>query len=207
MGIFSSIKKILGGGPSPTSTPTAPESRLRFYIDSIEMQRAMKDRDFRGNPHSPIEDRVNFEGLNYYPPDPAYRLTLPLQQDPHPKTLELATSTGDRQFFRRLGTIEFELEGQPAATLAIYQSLDHDGLFLPFRDATSGVETYGAGRYLEPELLSTSELVVDFNLAYNPYCAFSDLFSCPLPPTENQLTDVAIRAGEKMYKKSQAAGG
>jgi hypothetical protein len=199
MGIFSSLKKILAGGPSSTPAPTTPEGRLSFYLDSIEFQRSLKDRDFRSNPHSPIDDRVNFEGLHYYPPDPAYRFSLPLQRAAEPQDLQLATSTGDHQPFKRLGTIEFQIEGQPA-TLAVYQSLDHDGLFLPFRDATSGVETYGAGRYLEPEILASSDLLVDFNLAYNPYCAYSDQFSCPLPPLENQLTGVAIRAGEKMYK-------
>ena len=86
------------------------------------------------------------------------------------------------------------------AQLAIYKGKEQEDLFLPFRDATSGNETYGAGRYLEPEELSTGEIVVDFNLAYNPFCAYSENYSCPLPPFENHLK-VPIRAGEKALKK------
>ena len=94
---------------------------------------------------------------------------------------------------------DVKLEGEPAA-LAVYRSPHHDELFLPFRDATSGRETYGAGRYLEPAKLAGGRLLVDFNLAYNPYCAYSEEYSCPLPPFENHLK-VAIRAGEKAYNK------
>ena len=109
----------------------------------------------------------------------------------------MQTSTGDEQSYYRLGTVEFEVEGQPAR-LAVYKSAQHDELFLPFRDATSGKETYGAGRYLEPVESSDGKLLVDFNLAYNPYCAYSEHYSCPLPPLENWLK-VPIRAGEKGY--------
>jgi uncharacterized protein (DUF1684 family) len=138
--------------------------------------------------------------LNYYDPNPDYRYTLPLQPAEHQEEVVFQTSTGDEQTYHRLGTIEFEVEGQPAR-LAIYQSSQHDDLFLPFRDATSGNETYGAGRYLEPHDLGGGELLVDFNLAYNPFCAYSDDYSCPLPPFENHLHTVAIRAGEKASKK------
>lgn len=159
----------------------------------------MKDRYLRMDPHSPIANRMDFAGLEYYPPDPAYRYALPLQPAEEQTQLILQTSTGDEQPYLRLGTITFEVEGQPA-TLAVYQSLDHPGLFLPFRDATSGTETYGAGRYLEPHDLGGGDLLVDFNLAYNPFCAYSDAYSCPLPPFENTVR-FPIRAGEKAYKK------
>jgi uncharacterized protein (DUF1684 family) len=171
-----------------------------IYIANLEAQRAEKDHYFKHSPYGPIEDRVNFTGLNYYPPDPAYRYVLPLQRADEPELLTFQTSTGDEQTYHRLGTVEFEVEGQ-SAQLAIYQSTDHDGLFLPFRDATSGKETYGAGRYLEPHELGDGKLLIDFNLAYNPFCAYSEAYSCPLPPFENHLTTVAIRAGERMYKK------
>lgn len=206
MSIIDTLKNLFGGPKSrPAAPPSNPDpapkkSAEQYYIAGIEEERAMKDRSLRMDAYSPIANRMDFAGLDYYPPDPAYRFALPLQPAETEETLTFQTSTGDEQLYRRLGTITFEVEGQ-AATLAVYQALDHPGLFLPFRDATSGTETYGAGRYLEPHDLGGGDLLVDFNLAYNPFCAYSDEFSCPLPPFENHLTDVAIRAGEKAYKK------
>ncbi|MBE7470324.1 MAG: hypothetical protein DPW09_12950 [Anaerolineae bacterium] len=207
MGIFETIKKVFTGDEKPdrqeASTPSKPAPLSEeTYIAAIEVERAEKDGYFRRDPYGPIEDRTNFSGLSYYPPDPAFRFTLPLQRA-EPESLTFQTSTGDERVYQRIGTVEFEVEGQPAQ-LAIYKSEDYDELFLPFRDATSGVETYGAGRYLEPVELGSGELLVDFNLAYNPYCAYSDAFSCPLPPVENWLTTVPIRAGEKIYKKPES---
>lgn len=203
MSIFDTIKKVFTGDEEQNSdhAPTDPEPVIssKTYIAALEAERAEKDMYFRRDPYGPIEDRQNFTGLNYYPPDPAFRYTLLLHRaEPVPITFQ--TSTGDERVYYRVGTVEFEVDGQPAQ-LAIYKSEDYDELFLPFRDATSGTETYGAGRYLEPVELANGELLVDFNLAYNPYCAYSDNFSCPLPPVENWLK-VPIRAGEKNYKEN-----
>jgi uncharacterized protein (DUF1684 family) len=200
MGILDSLKKVFSGqNEDATEDPQAEGHELpdSFYIDRIEAGRAEKDRFFRTSPYSPIEDRTGFTGLSYYPPDPNFRYTLPLEAD-EPEPLLFQTSSGDEQTYYRMGIITFEAAGEPAQ-LAVYKSADHDELFLPFRDATSGKETYGAGRYLEPEELGNGELLVDFNLAYNPFCAYSDDYSCPLPPFENHLK-VAIRAGEKAYQ-------
>jgi len=204
MSILAGIKKIFTGQkPEPVqqvnADPDQEKSSELFYIAGIEEERRMKDQFFRTDPHSPIEDRANFEGLDYYDPNPDYRYTVPLQPAETQEKLTFQTSTGDEQTYYRLGTIEFEVEGE-AGKLAIYQSPHHDGLFLPFRDATSGNETYGAGRYLEPHDLGGGELLVDFNLCYSPFCAYSDAYSCPLPPFENHLK-IAIRAGEKAFKK------
>jgi len=202
MSILDNIRKAFGGQETEpvTNTPTnSKELPPSFYIDTIESERVEKDRFFRTHHYSPIEDRSNFTGLNYYPPDPTLRFELPLHEADQVEELTIQTSTGDEQTYYRIGTVEFEIEGKPA-TLAVYKSAHHDELFLPFRDATSGQETYGAGRYLEPEELDDGRLLVDFNLAYNPYCAYSAQYSCPLPPLENWLTRVAIRAGEKAYK-------
>jgi uncharacterized protein (DUF1684 family) len=203
MSIIDTIKKVFGSQKTEPTTETAAgvnELPSSFYIDTIEAERVEKDRFFRTHPYSPIEDRSSFTGLNYYPPDPALRFELPLQKAEQVEELTIQTSTGDEQTYHRLGTVGFEIDGEPAA-LAIYQSPDHDGLFVPFRDATSGQETYGAGRYLEPAELAGDRLLVDFNLAYNPYCAYSEQYSCPLPPLENWLK-VPIRAGEKAYNKA-----
>ncbi len=205
MSVFDTIKKaITGDKPQKKDIhPPEPKSALspeETYIAATEAQRAEKDYYFRRDSYSPIEDRLNFSGLNYYPPDPAFRYTLPLHHvEPEPLTFQ--TNTGDERVYHRIGTVEFEVDGQPAQ-LAIYKSEDHDELFLPFRDATSGTETYGAGRYLEPAELANGELLIDFNLAYNPYCAYSDNFSCPLPPVENWLK-VSIQAGEKKYQDDE----
>jgi uncharacterized protein (DUF1684 family) len=170
------------------------------YIDALRAQRAEKDAYFRQNPYSPLEpeDRQTFSGLKYYEPDLAFQYILQLQPA-DPERITLQTNTGDEQTYNRIGTVKFEVDGEPAEA-AIYQSTDDDDLFLPFRDTTSGKETYGAGRYLEPVDLGNAEILVDFNLAYNPYCAYSPNYSCPLPPVENWLK-VPIRAGEKKFKE------
>jgi uncharacterized protein (DUF1684 family) len=199
MGILDNIKDIFSGETAEPVVHTPHQPSPTFYIDTIESDRVQKDHFFRGSPHSPIMDRVNFTGLDYYPPNPDFRYTLPLQRAGKPEPLTFQTSTGPERTYYRIGTVQFEVEGQ-AAQLAIYKSNGHDDLFLPFRDATSANETYGAGRYLEPQDLGGGQLLVDFNLCYNPFCAYSDAYSCPLPPFENHLK-VAIRAGEKAYKK------
>lgn len=204
MSLFETIKKVFASDEKPDLQDRSPASSKpdlspqETYIAAIQAERAEKDMYFRRDPYGPIEDRTNFSGLSYYPPDPAFRFSLPLQRAA-PEPLTFQTNTGDERVYQRIGTVEFEVEGQPAK-LAIYKSEDYDELFLPFRDATSGAETYGAGRYLEPVELGSGELLLDFNLAYNPYCAYSDAFSCPLPPVENWLK-VPVQAGEKIYKK------
>jgi uncharacterized protein (DUF1684 family) len=193
-------KKKQEKGRSESDTQASARRQQQDYITALKTQRAQKDAYFRQNPYSPLEpeDRQNFSGLKYYEPDLAFQYILQLQPaDPEPITLQ--TNTGDEQIYNRIGTVQFEVDGEPARA-AIYQSTDRNDLFLPFRDATSGKETYGAGRYLEPVDLGNGEVLVDFNLAYNPYCAYSPNFSCPLPPVENWLK-VPIRAGEKKFKE------
>lgn len=215
MGFLDQLKRTFSGSQEPGENDEAshahhhhehePEVKeevsTEAYIAALEAQRAEKDSFFRMSPYSPLEpeDRQGFTGLDYYPPDPGFQYALPLQPAAEPEPLTFQTSTGDEQNYFRIGTVTFEVEGE-SATMAIYRSADHDELFLPFHDATSGKETYGAGRYLEPVELEDGAVLVDFNLAYNPYCAYSPHYSCPLPPVENWLK-VPIRAGEKDYKK------
>jgi hypothetical protein len=110
--------------------------------------------------------------------------------------IDMQTTGGDVQHYRRFGRFTFTVDGQEAQ-LTIFT--DGRGYFLPFVDAQAGKETYGAGRYLEPEPLPNGKFLVDFNLAYNPYCAYNENWSCPLTPAENRLK-VAIRAGEMTYE-------
>jgi len=108
----------------------------------------------------------------------------------------MATTGGEDQVYRRYGLVRFRVDDQPAQ-LVLYASDDSDELFIPFRDATSGKETYGAGRYLELHAHG-DDVTIDFNYAYNPNCAYDPSWSCPLPPAENWLK-VPIRAGEKTF--------
>ncbi|HLJ68403.1 MAG TPA: DUF1684 domain-containing protein [Chloroflexota bacterium] len=158
--------------------------------------RAAKDAYMRG-PDSPLgpQQRAGFQGLDYYPPNASLRLELPLDGDVSDEPVTMETSTGGAQEYRRAGKIRFEVDGQPAE-LTIFAS--HDQLFLPLRDATNRTDTYPAGRYLEPEPLGDGKVLVDFNYLYNPYCAYNDQWSCPIPPVENWIS-VPIAAGEKRF--------
>jgi uncharacterized protein (DUF1684 family) len=122
-------------------------------------------------------------------------MELKLERKEHPLPVILATSTGEEREYTHVGEIRFNVNGQDAV-LQVYEA-DY-GFFLPFSDATAPEETYGAGRYLEPEEGEDGVLNVDFNLAYNPYCAYNEHWSCPLPPSANRLK-VRIEAGEKKF--------
>lgn len=164
--------------------------------------RQAKDDFFRHDPHSPLtpQQRSDFTGLRYFPENPALKLEIQLEIFEDQQEVQFQTSTGDIQAYIRRGLIRFEVEGQPAE-LTVYSN-DY-GLFLPFVDSQAGKETYGAGRYLEPVTLPDGRLLVDFNLAYNPYCAYNDYYSCPLTPWENRLK-VPIKAGERIFKSHVA---
>ncbi len=163
--------------------------------------RKAKDKFFKTSAQSPLtpEQKKTFKGLNYYPENPALRFELPLERYPKPARATMQTSTGDAQEYNKVGQVRFKADGQEAA-LQVYESVDQPGsFFVPFVDATAPEDTYGAGRYLEPEEIHPDELLLDFNLAYNPYCAFDpQKWSCPLPPPENRLK-VRIEAGEKNF--------
>jgi len=157
----------------------------------------MKDEFFARGGDSPLTDaqRASFTGLPYFAPDPAFRFEAMLDRPTTSEYEDIQTSDGQVQHLPRAGTLRFEIGGREVALAAYDQG--HE-LFIPFRDATSGAETYGAGRYVEAHELGPGQYDVDFNTAYNPYCAYNDNWSCPLPPRENWL-DIAIRAGEKAY--------
>ncbi len=162
----------------------------------LEDFRREKDNFFR-QPDSPLkpEQRAGFSGLKYFSENPELRFSLPLDTEVAHDFIMMQTSTGGQQRYTRIGKISFSVAGQPAE-LFVYK--DEHGFFLPFRDATGQDATYPAGRYLEPATGADGRLTVDFNLAYNPYCAYNERFSCPIPPRENWLA-VRIEAGEKRF--------
>ena len=169
-------------------------------MSEISKLRKLKDKFFKTNPQSPLTDeqRDNFGGLNYFPENPAWRFELALERFDKPHLTALQTNRGTIQEYYQLGQVRFSVKGENA-TLQVYEPVDDPGnLFLPFVDATAPFETYGAGRYLEPELIGEDKLLVDFNLAYNPYCAYNNEWSCPFPPLANRLK-VRIEAGEKKF--------
>ena len=161
--------------------------------------RTEKDEIFRRHPQSPLtpEQRRDFTGLNYFPENDALRMEVTVELLKDQESVEMQTSTGGVQEYVRFGKFRFQVEGQDAV-LTIYKA-DY-GYFLPFADSLAGKETYPAGRYLEPEELPGSRFLVDFNLAYNPYCAYNEMWSCPITPAENRLK-VPIRAGEMLYQE------
>ncbi len=159
--------------------------------------RKEKDKYFATSLDSPLtrEQRKDFKGLDYFPEAPQLRFEVEVERFDPMDEIEIQTSTGDTQAYRRFGRFRFQVDGQEAE-LTIYAA--SYGFFLPFVDSLSGKETYPAGRYLEPEPLGGDKFLVDFNLAYNPYCAYNERWSCPLTPFENRLK-VPIRAGEKVF--------
>lgn len=170
------------------------------YTQVLEEYRKEKDHQFATSADSPIprNQRGAFRGLRYYSPDSAYRVVANFVSTP------LTDSSAQTHFVVEngeglvyAGKLQFELQGN-ALQLAAYRSVDRPTteLFVPFRDATSGTETYGGGRYLDINVSTGQSVVLDFNYAYQPYCAYNPQYVCALPPRTNYLT-LPIRAGER----------
>lgn len=184
-------------------------NRPTAYSQQVLQQRAQKNLQFKNDPQSPIkrEDKVLFEELNYFPVRDEYRVEASFVQESSPDTLNLMTTTGEDRLMVRSGQLHFQLQGQNHSLLA-YRYLDpgKTEFFVPFKDLTSGVATYGGGRYLD--VPSDNPIVLDFNQAYNPYCVYNETFSCPLPPRENYLP-LEVRSGEMKFSlaaNSSASG-
>ena len=166
-------------------------------MGSLKQFRFDKDVSFRESPQSPLTDeqKRQFTGLSYFPENHALKYELFLERYPKPEQVTLQTSTGDAREYMLVGEVVFDYDGQHC----VLEVLEDDyGFFIPFSDASAPAETYGGGRYLEPPEIRSDILYVDFNLAYNPYCAYNDKWSCPLPLQNNRLP-VRIDAGEMNY--------
>lgn len=188
-----------------------PSVMKTTYTDEIEHQRQRKDEYFASDPHSPIapEQRDEaFPGLDYYPPDPDLRFELDLHEHDEKETITVETTAEGRRDYLRWGEFRFEVEGEEVTIQAYKAAPDDDHLWVPFRDATSGDETYGAGRYIdlldEHHRTPDGRWILDFNLAYNPTCAYNEAYECPLIPMENWL-EVPIHAGERDYPGEPAS--
>ena len=182
------------------------ETRAPAKSEAALLKRQEKDKVFKHGPGSPLpeEEKARFQGLAYYQVNPAYRFKVTLHRYPDPEIVRFATNTEERRQFLRYGYFEFEIQGQKCR-LQVYRATDEGEeamLFIPFRDATSGKEIYGGGRYLDLKENTSGAYELDFNQAYNPYCAFGKNYSCPLPPRDNTLP-VPVLAGEKNYPLPQ----
>ena len=169
--------------------------------------RHRRDHFFAEHPHSPLTEsqRTRFTGLDYYPERADLALTLKLA-DTGPgvgDVIDVPTTDGKIKQFVREGVVNFVVDGVPVQ-LTVLRDVDRGGLFMPFRDASAGEETYEVGRYLEPQSRPDGTLDIDFNYAYNPFCAYGEGWSCPIPPEENRL-DVAIQAGERAFRDAAPA--
>ena len=219
------------GAPEPTPAPAAPvtASTVQEAIDLADWRRHVgnlyrlrrkdviaefrrkRDDLFKTHAQSPIEadERSHFTGLEYFEPDPAFRVTARMEPGDGD---ELVIETGGEDGaikYRRVGKLVFHLAGEECSLTVLSLVQYAGGLFVPFKDATSGHETYGGGRYLFDTAKDTdglvlelktgsTEVTIDFNYAYNPSCVYSARWACPLAPPENTLK-IAVRAGERMY--------
>ncbi len=192
LAMLTSCAKTDTGGPAPSDS-----------MDPVLQERLAKDAAFKAE-DSPIpkEDRPGFKSLDYYPVDPSLRFTVRLQRYSGPKQVRLGTNTGEIRTGLRYGFFSFQI-GNQKCRLQVYRLDDSPEdalyLFIPFRDSTSGSETYGSGRYIDLKENTSGIYDLNFNRAYNPYCAYNPAFSCPIPPDENSL-GVAVRAGERKYR-------
>jgi uncharacterized protein len=180
-----------------TSGPGAPEGD---YTAQLTAFRASKDKQFREEKDPvPATRKDKLLPLSYFPADESYVVPaqLKLADEQKRPIVTMPTSTGTLRRYQRVGVLEFMLQNQQFTLGAFVE----DGqpivdLFVPFVDTTSGEETYPAGRYLDLHPTATGLYTIDFNRAYNPYCAYNETYECPYPPASNRL-QIAIRAGEK----------
>jgi uncharacterized protein (DUF1684 family) len=176
------------------------------HPDAHRLFRETRDELFARHPHSPLDPvrRGSFEGLRYYPYDPGLRFSLPIGKEVQREVFELRLAGDGPLSLERIARVQFRLADQPV-TLSLFWIRGYGGgLFLPFRDATNGAETYGGGRYLLDTIKGVDlgqegdELVLDFNYAYNPSCAYDPRWDCPLAPTENWI-ELPVAAGEMSF--------
>jgi len=175
-----------------------PSPEQRAYVEDLMQSRTAKDHALQ-SPDGPLspELRPRFKGLSYYPPRFDLIFDVALEAAAQADTVQFVTSQNTFDAYRRRGLFRFRHDGEERR-LSLFEALDGGHLFLPFTDTTSGSATYGAGRYLDPEPQADGTYRLDFNRAYNPYCAYGPHWICPVAPPENRL-DFAVEAGERNF--------
>ena len=177
------------------------------YTADIEQHRQHYKQEFLEDSRAPLTAK-DTALLDFFPADQAWQVTATFERTPDAKPFEMPTYSGKKKPFVRYGYATFTVAGKDYK-LALYQNLRvvkmdayKDYLFLPFKDHSNGATTYGGGRYLDfrtADISGTGTIVLDFNKAYNPWCAYSDGYNCPIPPVENHL-NTSVDAGERNYK-------
>lgn len=170
------------------------------YIKAVEKLRADKDAQFSTADDSPLKGMGTFKGLKYFETNPDYKVTAELEVANRPDTAAMRFNNGQTKPYLKFAVARFNLQGQ-ACQLWLFKPVGDDSpqLFLPFTDATNGQQTYASGRFLDVDYSNTNQVELDFNQAYNPYCAYNTQYVCPVPPAENRLK-LAVQAGEKAYQ-------
>ena len=190
---------------SCTSGPSAPDDGA--YVDTIAAERAEKERMFRESSDSPVPPGKHDEllPLSYFTIDRSYSVPAVLKFSDDRPVFDMPTSTGKMRKMERVGVLEFTLGGTQHGLGAFVEAGTRrvTRLFVPFGDLTTGTETYAAGRYLDIDPTPTGMYEIDFNRAYNPYCAYNESYDCPYPPPSNRLK-IPIRAGERMRPSAVA---
>ena len=168
------------------------------YSSEVLGHRTTKDVWLSNDFDSPfVKTNTPFQRLNYFPPNQEFAITAKFTKNNNADSVNLITNMGEAQTYLIYGAASFSVNGLDCTLQLLYLASDGE-LFIPFIDTTSGNSTYGAGRYLAADIPIGNKIILDFNKAYNPYCAYVDGFSCPFPPKSNILK-VAIEAGEKTY--------
>ncbi len=187
---------------------SGPSPDTEGYTDQVMADRATKDQFMGTDAESPIpaDKRKTLLPLKYYPVDPAFSIPAALKLQQERPVFEMPTSTGTVRRMQLVGVLEFTLQGQKMTLGAFVEdgTREISTLFVPFADQTTGKETYSAGRYLDLHPTVTGYYTIDFNRAYNPYCAYNSSYECPFPPPSNRLK-VPIPAGEKVPEQGPAA--
>jgi len=193
---------LLLNGCGQRDEPVGKPVRTASAYDDVLHERQVKDVFFQ-SASSPLlaGDREKFKGLDYYPVNPELRFQVRLQRYSSPKTIRMATNTGDIRSGLLYGFFDFTVADQECRVQVyrLEEAFSQPALFIPFLDATSGVETYEGGRYLDLTENTSGMYDLDFNRAYNPYCVYNPEYSCPSPPKDNAL-QAPVRAGEKKYR-------
>lgn len=185
-------------------TEQTPEQEAVNAAKEVQHKLNLQYADRKNSPLTDA-DFKKFRSLDFYPVATKYIITTKFVRNDNPVPFELATTTDRKPMYQKYGTLFFTLDGV-ACELSVYQNMESlkpgakykNHIFVPFTDLTTGGESYGGGRYVDLELPFTSEVIVDFNRAYNPYCAYNHKYSCVIPPEENDLP-VAIKAGVKAF--------
>jgi uncharacterized protein (DUF1684 family) len=177
-------------------------------IEDNKEYRKKINKDFYNKEKTPLPavDLYSFKGLPYFPIEAAFLVTAKFTRTPAEAPFMMKTTTDRTPIYIKYGHVSFSLEGKNFV-LNVYQNIDfmaaaeeRNLLFIPFTDLTNGKETYGGGRYLDLETPKSAEIYLDFNKAYNPYCAYNEKYSCPIPPKENHM-EIRVAAGMKKYRE------